>query len=145
MRFGLHLAGAEDLSRGLARRQHSGGRTAADKAHPDAVYVGGGPIMISQRPKILDYLAQRHLPSISQSSRDYVDGGALIYYADNTAETLNTTAGYVDRILKGANPATMPIEQPRKFDLIINLKTARSLAITIPASILAQATEVISP
>jgi putative ABC transport system substrate-binding protein len=78
------------------------------------------------------------------SARDYVmDAGGLISYGPDIAEIFRRAAGYVDRILKGAKPATMPIERPTKFDLVINLRAARALNLPIPSSLMLQADEVV--
>lgn len=116
---------------------------AVGRGHPDAIYVGSGPLISSQRPRILDFLAASRLPSMITGARDWVDRGALMYYNRDDAESNTRAAGYVDRILKGANPADLPIAKPSKFDLIINLKTAKALGLIIPPSVLAQATELI--
>jgi putative ABC transport system substrate-binding protein len=132
VRIGAPLAPAYTASAAPSRR-----------GRPDAILIGPGPLMSSQRPGILGFIAGSHLPSMIQSERAYVDAGALTYYAANELETYRNAAGYVDRILRGANPADMPIETPSKVDLIINMKTAKALGLTIPPSVLAQATELI--
>jgi putative ABC transport system substrate-binding protein len=117
---------------------------AAGRGHPDAVVVRGGTgALLNQQPRILEFLAASRLPSIVSVNRTWVDRGALMYYDADLAEELRFAAGYVDRILKGATPADMPMARATKFDLVINLKTAKALGITIPASVLAQATELI--
>jgi putative ABC transport system substrate-binding protein len=113
------------------------------RAHPDAIDVGGGALFGSQRPQILDFIAASRLPSMTAGARDYVDRGALMYYAPDLVQIIRRAAAYVDRILKGANPADLPLEKPTKYDLIINMRTAKALGLTIPPSVLAQATEVI--
>jgi putative ABC transport system substrate-binding protein len=112
--------------------------------HPDAVLVRGGATpLLSQQPRILEFLATSRLPSMISVNRTWVDHGALMYYGADQGDAVRRAASYVDRILRGANPADLPIAKATKFDLVINLKTAKALGITIPASVLAQATELI--
>jgi putative ABC transport system substrate-binding protein len=88
-------------------------------------------------------LAAKHkLPAVFQRS-DWTKAGGLISYGADRLEPFRRAAGYVDRILKGAKPADLPVEQPTKFELVINLKTAKALGLTIPASLLGRADEVI--
>jgi len=83
-----------------------------------------------------------HLPSI-YGLREYVEAGGLMVYSPNTLELERRSATYVDKILKGAKPADLPIEQPTRFELVINLKTAKALGLTIPQSVLLRADQVI--
>jgi putative ABC transport system substrate-binding protein len=101
-----------------------------------------GPFMFVQRRRIVDFAAKNRLPSVC-SSRAYPDVGALMSYGPSFSDLYYRAATYVDKILKGAKPGDLPIEQPTKFDLIINLKTARALGLTIPPSLLQRADEVI--
>jgi ABC-type uncharacterized transport system substrate-binding protein len=96
----------------------------------------------NERGRIVALAAQYRLPAIYEE-REYVNDGGLISYGRNVPENFRQAAGYVARILKGAKPGDLPIQQPAKFDLIVNLKTARALGITFPPSILARADEVI--
>jgi len=91
---------------------------------------------------LVDLEAKSHLPAIYISSR-FVEAGGLMSYGPNWADVYHRAATYVDKILKGAKPADLPVEQPRKYDLVINLKTAKRLGITIPPEVLIQATKVI--
>jgi putative ABC transport system substrate-binding protein len=94
------------------------------------------------RSRILELAATHRLPSISRASR-FAEGGGLIQYGENRLEGYRHAATYVDKILKGAKPADLPVEQPTQFELVINLKTAEALDLTIPPALLARATEVI--
>jgi len=117
---------------------------ATQRAHPDAVLVAGAAgIAVTEQSRILEFLAASRLPSMTTANRIWVDRGALMYFDLNEAELFNTAARYVDQILKGANPAELPIARPTKFDFIINMKTANTLGLTIPPSAIAQATELI--
>jgi putative ABC transport system substrate-binding protein len=102
---------------------------------PDALFW-------NQRKTVLDRAAAHRLSAI-YPEREYVDDGGLIAYGPNVAENFRRAAGYVDRILKGAKPADLPVEQPTKFELTVNLKTAKALGLTIPESFLLRADEVI--
>jgi len=94
------------------------------------------------RERILTFATVTKLPVISEG-RDSAEAGCLLSYGHQTSELWRRAAGYVDKILKGAKPGDLPIEQPTKFELVVNLKTAKALGIAIPESILLQANEVI--
>ena len=116
---------------------------ALSKQRPDGLYVaGGGPLMSANRKKIVGFALKSRLPSVYQS-KEAVDAGGLMSYGVDLADSYRRVAIYVDKILKGANPATLPVEQPKKFELVINLKTAKEIGVTIPQSVLHQATKVI--
>ena len=115
----------------------------AQQAHLDALYVSGGALARSQESRILDFVASNHLPSFFSGSRDFVDSGGLLFYGADPLEGVRRAAIYVDRILKGTKPADLPVELTSKYIFVINMKTAKSLGITIPPSVLAQATELI--
>jgi putative tryptophan/tyrosine transport system substrate-binding protein len=102
---------------------------------PDAMFFG-------RRQEIVDLAASHRLPLVAHL-REFADAGGLMSYGPNVVDLHRRAATYVDKILKGANPGDLPIEQPMKFDLVINLKTAQALSLTIPPSLLFQATEVI--
>lgn len=109
---------------------------------PDALYVSTAGITADQRDAILQFAGRNRLPTLA-TSRGVVEGGALMVYAPSVIEYARRTAWYVDRILNGATPADLPVEQPVKHDLVINLKTARALGLTIPQSVLLRADELI--
>jgi putative ABC transport system substrate-binding protein len=117
--------------------------TALNKQRPDGLYVSGGnPRMFANRKRIVDLALRSRLPSIYQS-REFVDAGGLMSYGADEAESYRRVAYFVDRILKGAKPADLPVEQPMAFELIINLKTAKQIGLTIQPIVLMRATKVI--
>jgi putative ABC transport system substrate-binding protein len=115
---------------------------AAVGARADGMMALGGPLQASARGRIAELAVQHRLPGIFPD-RDYALAGGLLAYGPQIPDNFRRAATYVDKILKGARPGDLPIEQPTKYDLVINLKSAQALGITIPPSILAQATEVI--
>jgi putative ABC transport system substrate-binding protein len=115
---------------------------AMTKARLGALNVLADPMLTSQRGRIAGAAAAAGLPSVGWQA-DYAEAGGLIAYAPNFRELNRDAAAYVAKILAGAKPADLPVEQATKFDLIINLKTARQLGITVPASLLLRATRVI--
>ena len=108
---------------------------------PDAILVVADPLLANLQPKIAEFLIQNRLPSI-YTYREQVLAGGLVSYATNYYELFRRAATVADKILKGANPSSLPVEQPTKFELVINLKTAKALGLTVPASLLARADEV---
>jgi putative ABC transport system substrate-binding protein len=100
-----------------------------------------GP-MFSERRRLAELALKHRLPAM-YDAREYVEVGGLIAYGPNRAELFRRAAVYVDKILKGARPGDLPIEQPTKFELVVNLKTAKALGLTIPPAVLARADEVI--
>ena len=109
---------------------------------PDAILVVADPLLASLQPKIAEFLIQNRLPSI-YTYREQVVAGGLVSYATNYYELFRRTATVADKILKGAKPSNLPVEQPTKFELVINLKTAKALGLTVPPMLLARADEVI--
>jgi putative tryptophan/tyrosine transport system substrate-binding protein len=148
----LALKAAESAARSLVVQLHSvevrvaeeleGAFTAMTKARADAVLVLSDPMTFFHRARIADLAAKRRLPTM-HGVRGYVDAGGLMSYWANQADLYRRVASYVDRILKGAKPGDLPIEQPTKYELVINLKTAKALGLTIPPSVLARADEII--
>src|SRR5262245_53884560 len=116
---------------------------ALNKQRPDGLYpFGAGPVMRPNQKRIAGFALKSRLPSVS-SSEEFVDAGGLMSYAADDADSYRRVAYYVDKILKGANPATLPVEQPTKFQLVINLKTAKQIGLTMPQSLLYRADKVI--
>jgi putative ABC transport system substrate-binding protein len=115
---------------------------AVRRAHAQALYVIDSPLLFTHRTTILKLASKARLPVIS-AGRQYADEGGLVSYGANTGDLFRRSAWYVDKILKGAKPGDLPIEQPTKFDLFVNLKTAKALGIRIPESILLRADEII--
>lgn len=115
---------------------------AARRTRAEAILVLAGRIMIRQRTQIVDLVAESRLLAI-YAFPVYVEAGGLMSYGVRRSDLFRRAATYVDKILRGAKPADLPVERPTKFDLVINLKTAKALGISFPASILLQATKVI--
>jgi len=116
---------------------------AISKWRPDGFYVpAAGPVMTANQKRIVDFALKSRLPSM-YSLRLFVDAGGLMHYGADLADRYRRVAYYVDRILKGAKPADLPVEQPTKFELVINLKTAQQIGLTIPQSLLYRADKVI--
>jgi len=114
----------------------------ATKEHADAVLVLPGPIFNSQQTMIADLAVQNRLPA-TYNSPEYVEGGGLMSYGASIPNLYRRAAVYVDKILKGVKPADLPVEQPIKFEFIINLKAAKQIGLTIPPNVLARADKVI--
>jgi ABC-type uncharacterized transport system substrate-binding protein len=114
----------------------------ASKEHADAVLVLATTILYFNRRQVLDLAVKSRLPTI-YGRPEYVDDGGLVYYGPSYTALYRRAAVYVDKILKGAKPADLPVEQPTKFELVINLKAAKQIGLTIPPSVLARANKVI--
>jgi putative ABC transport system substrate-binding protein len=115
---------------------------AISKWRPDGLYVLGGGLMNANRKRIADFALKSRLPSMYYNRED-VDAGGLMSYGADLADSYRRVAYFVDRILKGAKPADLPVEQPTKFEFVINLKTANQIGVTIPQSVLYRADKVI--
>jgi putative ABC transport system substrate-binding protein len=116
---------------------------ALNKQRPDGLYViTAGPVMRPNQKRIVDFALKSRLPSL-YSGRGNVEAGGLMSYGADQAESYRRVAYYVDKILKGAKPADLPVEQPTKFELVINLKTAKQIGLTIPQRVLGRANKVI--
>jgi putative ABC transport system substrate-binding protein len=109
---------------------------------PDALLVARSQVILNHRERVIGFAANRRLPTIFAESL-FVNAGGLMSYGADTQDLYRRAATYVDKILKGAKPADLPVEQPTKFELVINLKTAKQIAVTIPLSVLARADKVI--
>jgi putative tryptophan/tyrosine transport system substrate-binding protein len=116
--------------------------SAMGKQRPDGLYATAGPLMRPNRKRIVDFALKSRLPSM-YTSITFVDAGGLISYGADQADSYRRVADYVDKILKGAKPADLPVEQPTKFELVINLKTAKQIGVAIPQSMLYRADKVI--
>ena len=112
------------------------------KRQADALYVVVDALVAANRTRILTFALAAHLPTIFNTGA-YVEAGALMSYGPNFPDLYRRTADYVDRILRGAKPGDLPVEQPTKFDLVVNLTTAKALGLEVPSSLLARADEVI--
>lgn len=115
---------------------------AAVKGRAGGLTVGPGPLFTANRKRILDFAAKNRLPAI-YPWKEYVEDGGLMSYTPNLSDQYRRAAYYVDRILKGTKPADLPVEQPKKFDFVINLKAAKQIGLTIPQSVLFRADRVI--
>jgi putative ABC transport system substrate-binding protein len=112
----------------------------ADRA--DALLVAGGAGFYLNRTQIVNLALRYRLPSVFQG-REFVEAGGLLSYAPSTVANYRRAAFFVDKILKGAKPGDLPIEQPTRFELVINLRTAKALGLTIPPTLLLRADQVI--
>jgi putative ABC transport system substrate-binding protein len=115
---------------------------APNQQRPDGLYALGFALMNANRKRIADFALKNRLPSM-YIGKEFVEAGGLMSYAADQADTYRRVAYYVDSILKGAKPGDLPVEQPAKFELAINLKTAKQIGLTIPQNVLARADRVI--
>jgi putative tryptophan/tyrosine transport system substrate-binding protein len=112
------------------------------QARPEALPVLGDALLAMHRPQIAAFATQQHLPSVF-TSREWVVAGGLMSYGPSTPDLYRRAATYVDKTLQGTTPGDLPMEQPMKFELVLNLKTAQALGLMIPAIVLFRADEVI--
>jgi putative ABC transport system substrate-binding protein len=104
--------------------------------------VSPDALISANQKRTIGFALENQLPSM-YSNREAVDAGGLMYYGADAAESYRRIAYYIDKILKGAKPADLPVEQPKKFEFVINLKTAKQIGVTIPPTVLARADKVI--
>ena len=116
--------------------------TAMTQNHPDALLTIASPITTAYRPQIIELATKQRIPTMFSTRAD-VEAGGLISYAPSLTDSFRRAARYVDKVLNGANPGELPIEEPTKFELIINLKSAKTLKLTIPKTLLLQADQLI--
>lgn len=116
--------------------------TAIVKSRPQALMTTADPLIASYGARIVKLAAQQRLPSMFPG-KEYVDAGGLMFYGGSIPEMYRRAANYVDRIHRGAKPSELPVEQPVRFNMIINMKAARALGFTVPASLRMRADEVI--
>jgi putative ABC transport system substrate-binding protein len=140
-RAGITIFGAV-LSDSLQEPEYRRAFTAIVKERTEALIVGDQAEFLGHEQLIVQLAAEARLPAI-YSYRSFAAAGGLMAYALDAADVFRRAAGYIDRILKGANPGELPFQQPTKFELVINLKTAKALGLTIPASLLQRADQVI--
>ena len=138
----VRMLGLEAVTLEIRRAEDIVPAFEAAKGRADALYVAADPLANSNRVPINTLALAARLPTM-YGVRDYVEAGGLMSYGPNIADLYRRGADYVDKILRGAKPADIPVEQPTKFDLVLNLTTARALGLTIPESFLARADEVI--
>jgi putative tryptophan/tyrosine transport system substrate-binding protein len=146
------LKGAEAAARALAMQLQVVGARKADEfeaafatmrsGHAQALIVLSTPVFFGERKRLVDLAARDRLPT-AFSFREYVDAGGLLSYGPHLADSARRAATYVDKILKGARPGDLPVEQPTRFELVINLGTARELGLTIPQAVIARADDLV--
>ena len=129
----LNVRGAKDIEPAFR---------GASKERADAILVLQSPVFVNERTQLTELAVKSRLPAI-YDRREFVDDGGLICYGTNFTDLSHRAATYVDKILKGAKPADLPVEQPTKFELVINLKAAKRIGLTIPPNVLARADKVI--
>jgi ABC-type uncharacterized transport system substrate-binding protein len=129
----IEARGPEDFDRAFSE---------ISAARADALTIPATPVFTVERQRLADLAAKHRLPTVSEY-REFVEEGGLMSYGPSLPDLFRRAIGYIDKILKGAKPADLPVEQPTKFELVINLKTAKALGLTVPASLLARADEVI--
>jgi len=129
----LEVRGLDDFESAFARAKREGTQALITTPHP---------LITTQQRQVLDFAAKNRLPAMYTAS-EFVEAGGLMSYAASNADLYRRAADFVDKILKGAKPADLPIEQPKKFEFIVNLKTAKQIGVTIPSNVLSRADRVI--
>jgi putative ABC transport system substrate-binding protein len=129
----LPVRSLDDFETAFARAKRDGAQ---------ALITTPSPLINTQQRQVLDFAAKNRLPAMYHTS-EWVEAGGLMSYAPNFRDLWRRAAGYVDKILKGAKPADLPIEQPTKFEFLVNLKTAKQIDVTIPSSVLSRADKLI--
>jgi putative ABC transport system substrate-binding protein len=124
------------------RDELEGAFAALPRERIDAIVVQGGPVLFTARAQVAQLAMKHRMPGVFYA-REFVELGGLASYGSSVADNFRRAAVYVDKILKGAKPGELPVDQPTRFEMVINLKTAKSLGITIPQAVLVQADEVI--
>ena len=143
VRAAAHVLGMKMLSLGVRTREEIDDALAAIiRERPDAFLVLADRLFLHHRTRIMDFAAQHRLPGV-HAYRELVEAGGLMSYGPSYADMHRRAAMYVDKILKGAKPSDLPVERPAKFELVVNLKAAKTLGITMPLPLLARADEVI--
>ena len=117
--------------------------TAVQKNRAEALIISSSPLFYTQRARLVEFAAKHRIPTIYHQSEFVVGSGGLMSYGPDFHDLFRRSATYVDKILKGAKPADLPVQQPTKFELVINLKTAKALGLTIPQTLLLRADQVI--
>ena len=123
----------DDLESAFARAKRDG---------VQALITTTGPLVVTQQRQVLDFAAKNRLPAMYPTS-EFVEAGGLMSYAPSYADLFRRAADFVDKILKGTKPADIPVEQPTKFEFIVNLKAAKQIGVTVPPNVLARADRVI--
>jgi putative tryptophan/tyrosine transport system substrate-binding protein len=134
--------GVEPIKSEIRRPEDIAPAVNAIRERVDALYVCNDPLVTTNRVRIGELALDIRLPTMC-GAREYVEAGGLMSYAPNVPDLFRRTADYVDKILRGAKPSVLPVEQPTKFDLTINLKTAKKLGLTISPTMLARADDVL--
>jgi ABC-type uncharacterized transport system substrate-binding protein len=134
--------GLQSLGVRKPKPEFAGAFRAAIKGRSNALVIIRNPLITSNQKQLADLAIKNRLPSMNETS-DFVESGGLASYSSNDADQFRRAATYVDKILKGAKPADLPVEQPIKFELVINLKTAKQIGLTIPPNVLVRADRVI--
>jgi putative ABC transport system substrate-binding protein len=132
----------EPMVDGGGERELAKGFAAIVAARPEALVVEPDRALLAHRATIVAFAARQKLPTV-YPYREYVEAGGLVSYAPNFPAMFRRAASFVDRILKGARPGDLPVEQPTTFELTVNVKTAKALGVTVPPSVLLQADRVI--